>query len=122
MAATSALGRCCLSILQSCGILFFNKVLSEVFSQADEVRCLEENPKFEYRNPKHIQMTKIPMFKTKSPFYRVPRFWAVSSFEHLNFYIVSNPSIALRTGFVFLNSSFKAAYFGCGYAALGYPS
>jgi len=27
--------------------------------------CLKKNPKFEYRNPKQIQMTKIQMIKTK---------------------------------------------------------
>ena len=53
-----------------------------------EIQGCSENSKFEYRNPKQIQMTKIQMFKTN--INNSDEFvFDVLNFEHLDFVIVS---------------------------------
>ncbi len=62
---------------------------------------MKENPKFEYRNSKQIQMTKIQMTKTRplrgiykkflsNFFQKVGRRRHVLNFEHLKFGFVSD--------------------------------
>ena len=48
-----------------------------------------KNPKFEYRNSKQIQMTKMQMIKTKKKDRIVSR-CLVLNFEHLDFEFVSD--------------------------------
>ena len=62
---------------------------SEVLLQTDKGK-IRKNSKFEYRNPKQIQMTKILIIKTNKLFHRESNYYAVWNFEHLNLDIVSS--------------------------------
>jgi hypothetical protein len=58
-------------------------------TERHKVSAKARDSNIEYRNPKQIPMTEIPMLQTKNRLPRENQDWAVLKFEHLNFDIVS---------------------------------